>query len=103
MNDLRRSFVSKSAMQSSLEDAIGSDAREETIVSDVPSGNSSLAEKPTGETSAKADPSVRANPYVRPGLVNWHTDFDIACAISRKSGKPVLLFQMLGELDQKFC
>jgi hypothetical protein len=44
-----------------------------------------------------------ANPQVRPGRVRWHADFSAACAAGRSSGKPVLLFQMLGRLDQKFC
>ena len=45
----------------------------------------------------------RSNPQVRPGRVEWHDDFDAACAASRSSGKPVLLFHMMGRLDQKFC
>src|SRR5438128_2200681 len=43
------------------------------------------------------------NPSVRPGNVTWHADFARARAASAKSGKPVLLFQMLGRLDQQFC
>lgn len=42
------------------------------------------------------------NPNVEPGLVNWHPDFETACAASKKSGKPVLLFHLLGKLDQRF-
>jgi hypothetical protein len=49
---------------------------------------------------AAADPS---NPKVEPGLVKWHPSFADACAASRRSGKPVLLFQMMGKLDDKFC
>jgi hypothetical protein len=43
------------------------------------------------------------NPRVQPGRVRWHEDFAAACAAGRTSGKPVLLFQMLGRMDQKFC
>jgi hypothetical protein len=43
------------------------------------------------------------NPKVRPGKVRWHADFDAACRAARKSGKPVLLFQMMGNLDDRFC
>ena len=43
------------------------------------------------------------NPQVRPGRVRWHNDFADACAAARGSGKPVLLFHMMGRLDQKFC
>jgi hypothetical protein len=44
-----------------------------------------------------------ANPKVAPGRVKWHASFDAACEAARKSGKPVLLFQMLGKLDDEFC
>jgi hypothetical protein len=43
------------------------------------------------------------NPQVQPGLVHWHPSFADACAKAKKSGKPVLLFQMMGRLDQQFC
>jgi hypothetical protein len=43
------------------------------------------------------------NPKVEPGKVNWHADFDTACKAAAKSGKPVLLFQMMGKLDDQFC
>ena len=43
------------------------------------------------------------NPKVTPGKVNWHPSLDAACSAARKSGKPILLFQMMGKLDDKFC
>jgi hypothetical protein len=43
------------------------------------------------------------NPKVLPGKVRWHKDFDAACQAAKKSGKPVLLFQMMGRLDERFC
>jgi hypothetical protein len=43
------------------------------------------------------------NPKVKPGLVKWHSNFAEACEASKKSGKPVLLFQMMGKLDDQFC
>jgi hypothetical protein len=43
------------------------------------------------------------NPTVPPGKVRWHATFGAACQAARKSGKPVLLFQMMGQLDQQFC
>jgi hypothetical protein len=43
------------------------------------------------------------NPKVKPGLVKWHKDFAEACAASKKSGKPVFLFHMMGKLDDQFC
>lgn len=45
----------------------------------------------------------QGNPRVRPGRVRWHDDFEAACAASTRSRKPVLLFHMLGRMDEKFC
>jgi hypothetical protein len=43
------------------------------------------------------------NPKVAPGQVIWHPSFAAACDASRVSRKPVLLFQMMGKLDEQFC
>ena len=43
------------------------------------------------------------NPKTGPGLVRWHVSFAAACQAAGKSGKPVLLFQMMGKLDEQFC
>jgi hypothetical protein len=51
----------------------------------------------------KTLPTRSPNPAVAPGKVKWHPDFETACQAAKKSGKPVLLFQMLGKLDQEFC
>lgn len=40
---------------------------------------------------------------VEPGLVPWHASYAAACAAAAESGKPVLLFQLLGRLDDAFC
>src|SRR5262249_35818612 len=48
-------------------------------------------------------PSATANPKVEPGRVRWHPTFDAACAAAQKSGKPVLLFHLMGKLDDQFC
>jgi hypothetical protein len=54
--------------------------------------------------SARPDtPASFVNPKVEPGKVRWHKSFDEARAASAKSGKPVLLFQMMGKLDDEFC
>jgi hypothetical protein len=42
------------------------------------------------------------NPTVEPGKVKWHKSFADARAAAKESGKPVLLFQMMGRLDQRF-
>ncbi len=43
------------------------------------------------------------NPKVPPGKVSWHHDFATACAAAVKSGKPVLVFHLMGKLDDQFC
>jgi len=55
-------------------------------------------EKTIGALSSPA-----GNPKVAPGKVRWHADFATACAASRQTGRPVLLFQMMGNLDDEFC
>jgi hypothetical protein len=35
--------------------------------------------------------------------VNWHASYDQALAAAKQSGKPVLLFQLLGDLDDAMC
>ena len=50
-----------------------------------------------------AQPEEPAGLKVPPGKVRWHADFAAACAAARTSGKPVLLFQLMGKLDDRFC
>jgi len=47
-------------------------------------------------------PAKFENPKVSAGKVRWHADFKKARAAAKISGKPVLLFQMIGRLDQRF-
>jgi hypothetical protein len=54
-------------------------------------------------TATKASGGDFVNPKVAPGKIQWHAGFDSACAAASKSGKPVLLFQMMGKLDDQFC
>ena len=63
-------------------------------------------ERPVGDFIAAAggiDDRKFENPKVEPGLVRWHRDFSSACKASGSSGKPVLLFHLLGRLDDRFC
>ncbi len=55
-------------------------------------------EDPVGQIVDKTLPRE-----VKPGIVNWHNDLDGALASSAKSKKPVLLFELLGNLDDRFC
>ncbi len=44
-----------------------------------------------------------ANPSVEPGKVHWHATTEVALAAAKLSKKPVLVFQMMGQLDRQFC
>lgn len=56
------------------------------------------------ETAPAPRPAVidADNPWVEPGKVKWHKSFADARDAALNSGKPVLLFQMMGRLDQQF-
>ena len=59
-----------------------------------------------GTGLAAAEPATQGtetNAKVEPGRVHWHADFAAACAAAQNSGKPVLLFHMMGNLDRQFC
>jgi hypothetical protein len=62
-------------------------------------------EPPTKQFVSANSATVLAsdNPKVKPGLVKWHANLAEACEASKKSGKPVLLFQLMGKLDDQFC
>lgn len=67
-------------------------------------GARSYADRNTLETtSVHVDTAIADNPRVAPGLVRWHDTFEHAKNASSKSGKPVLLFHMMGQLDRQFC
>ena len=101
--------VSKSAMQSPIESVIrsaGGDGKSESTVPVVPVSpvakdspmTKPVAALPTGNSAGFV------NPAVLPGKVAWHQDFGAACQKARNlPNRPVLLFLMLGRLDQKFC
>jgi hypothetical protein len=55
------------------------------------------------KSGAASTPAAFHNPKVEPGQVTWHPSFSAACEAARTSGKPVLLFQMMGKLDEQFC
>lgn len=51
-------------------------------------------------------PAVKPQPTtekVEPGKVRWHKAVQTAMDASKRTGKPVLLFQMMGRLDDRFC
>ena len=67
-----------------------------------------LAEAPVenvlkAPSSAAIPGDAEHNPTVAAGAVKWHADLAAARAAAARSGRPVLLFQLLGQLDQEFC
>jgi len=68
---------------------------------ELPVKNTIAGNQPAARSTAS--PDKFRNPQVEPGKVRWHKDFEAACTASKKSGKPVLLFQMIGKLDDRFC
>ena len=62
--------------------------------------NDAANQKPFSEERIVAGDSE--NPKVEPGKVNWHADLAAACKASQQSSKPILLFHLLGQLDQRF-
>jgi hypothetical protein len=59
-------------------------------------------ELPTKKVAADAAPGDD-NPKCEPGKVKWHPDVETACKAALLSGKPVLVFHMMGKLDDRFC
>ncbi|HEV3445234.1 MAG TPA: hypothetical protein VG099_11360 [Gemmataceae bacterium] len=62
-----------------------------------------LAVIQNNSTAPAAPSKAFVNPHVSPGLVHWHASFAEACQAAQKSRKPVLLFHMMGKLDDLFC
>ena len=56
----------------------------------------------TAKKSPLKNSSDRNFKKVSPGKVKWHKDWAVAIAKSKLSRKPVLLFQLLGQLDDEF-
>jgi hypothetical protein len=60
-------------------------------------------ERPSKAVAATSSPAATDNPTVEPGKVKWHKTLADAQAAAEKSGKAVLLFHMMGQLDKQFC
>ncbi len=56
-----------------------------------------------GITYRSRDTIDAQGPRRAPGLVAWHDSREAAINAARQSGKPVMLFQLLGDLDRGFC
>ncbi len=64
--------------------------------------NPAVPAKTLGSSTKPALKQPR-NEKVEPGKVRWHKAIQTAMDASKESGKPVLLFQMMGHLDDRFC
>lgn len=53
--------------------------------------------------TTEAELALSFNKKVAAGKVAWHANHAAALVAARKSGKPVLHFQLMGKLDQEFC
>src|SRR4051794_39091391 len=64
-----------------------------------------VVEQPTKKVVANetAPAPADANPKVQPGKVKWHPDIETARKAAARSGKPVLVFSLLGRLDERNC
>lgn len=53
----------------------------------------------------ETDDRTAATPRIpaKPGLVRWHEDRAAALAAAAESGRPVVVFQMMGDLDDELC
>ena len=56
----------------------------------------------SGRAVAAPEPAPPPRAVVQPGKVKWHPSFAAACRAAEGSGKPVLLFHLLGRLDEGF-
>jgi hypothetical protein len=72
------------------------------LSSPIPVGLGAALKVPQSKNASVNNEPI-ANKQVPPGLVAWRKDFATACSLSERSGKPVLLFQMMGKLDDEFC
>ncbi len=66
-------------------------------------GEDSSSNVEVPQANACSVPVTAQNPRAVPGKVQWRDSFEAACEASKQSEKPVLLFEMLGRLDEEFC
>jgi len=79
----------------------GPDARP-AVAAEADKGKRSI-EQATETLVARSATPASDNPKVQPGKVTWHPDIETACQAAMGSGKPVLVFHMMGRLDDQFC
>jgi hypothetical protein len=76
----------------------------ESVAVPVPPPAELRLKAPAKTVGSSQKPSLKnRNEKVEPGKVRWHKMVQTAMDASKQSGKPVLLFQMMGHLDDRFC
>lgn len=93
MLSVRRSDVSKATIEMPVKG----------LMIDVPAPLESTRPVKPSTLKEIADETSSDPNKVKPGLVTWHKDLETAKDASTKSGKPVLVFHMMGQLDDRFC
>ena len=78
------------------------DVRKSIIESPVKSILFTPHMKPKLKEIASLDKNQRRD-KVKPGLVNWHDSMEEAKKAAERSQKPILVFHMMGNLDDRFC
>jgi hypothetical protein len=84
--------ASKGRIERPLERSLGADFGAHRI---------SLPPPPSTASGFSLEP--RAGKTVQAGLVNWEDNFVAAVAKAGRTNRPVLLFQMMGKLNDEFC
>ena len=74
----------------------------EIVADDTSTENTRQPNELFSEEIASDEKPLDDNPKVEPGMVRWHESFDEAKEAATSSGKPVLLFHLMGQLDQRF-
>lgn len=74
----------------------------EIVADETTSDESRQPNELFSEEIASDEKPLDDNPKVEPGMVQWHESFDKAKEAATASGKPVLLFHLMGQLDQRF-
>jgi hypothetical protein len=95
----RKIELTTEAIVGKVKESLGNPAVEANVEANV---DATINPQRHRQIDSQVNKDENENPKVKPGLVEWHDDFETAKMASAISGKPVLLFQMMGQLDQRF-
>lgn len=98
-----RADVGKSLIERPVKQLVGNGTPAAVAEAEQPAGDVTKRELEAASRRLLAAAGALDNPKVQPGKVRWHRDFAAARQAAARSGKPVLLFQLMGRLDDRFC